>query len=745
MSLFDKFLRPFTVLLFLNIHEKGSSASGSASKQSVKSATTSSSTSDSATLVSQTTTTPSITVSPPLTTTTPASIPTSTATPTTNTVTTTISMSQLPVTTPWLPTGNIPYLPSPTESDPRVGWVYKLSKSELQREMIKFDLDSEGTVVQLRSSFIKFLRCGRPHEDSSSATSLYMAENKQFLGENEFASTEKNNPNSVTTSTYVYNRQIPSSNIHSANNAEESRIKEMLNLPPSASFREVQERIESLTRQSSINRVIPSSTSYGLDSLPLESSVPKSVSFVNNTLPREMSMQPIDSMYAHPADQYYYNNSLSSGKVTRSQYFEVPSSHGIPLESHRVQESRENAYLLRQYDTFSSNLPSYSQPHPTTTNPRGRLSLPSHFEVASSNLGEGISQTTPIAHTYLPSRGNRVDIVDMCNLVRKWNLKFDGDNHPVTFIERLNELTEAYNINSDLLLKALPELFKGEALLWYRNTKGLWETYDDFLKYFVEQYFPPDYYRNLDEEIIRRTQGLGEPIRKYIVALTTLIRRRGKFSVHETLNRLYANMRPEYKLTVRRDHFQSISELVRLAEGYESYLREQKTYRPPPNPAQSLVPETAYENRNRSAKNFHVEMVETHNPQENLFRNENQPNHQRTSSFRQQPKGNQLSSRPINPTQAIRNQTPTTTASGNVLNQRPRNPPTCWNCGNKGHVYRDCRKPKVLRCFNCQKEGVRTVECTCKSENSTRGRNQRGVPSPELNTPPRTAGASGSN
>lgn len=53
-------------------------------------------------------------------------------------------------------------------------------------------------------------------------------------------------------------------------------------------------------------------------------------------------------------------------------------------------------------------------------------------------------------------------------------------------------------------VKALPELLKGDAFLWYRNTKALWHAYEEFLDNFKEQYLHPDYFRNLDGEILQR-------------------------------------------------------------------------------------------------------------------------------------------------------------------------------------------------------------------------------------------------
>lgn len=54
----------------------------------------------------------------------------------------------------------------------------------------------------------------------------------------------------------------------------------------------------------------------------------------------------------------------------------------------------------------------------------------------------------------------------VCNIVRKWNVRFDGYRDPISFLERLDELMGAYNVPGTDLLKALPELLTGTALLW---------------------------------------------------------------------------------------------------------------------------------------------------------------------------------------------------------------------------------------------------------------------------------------
>ncbi|EZA46369.1 hypothetical protein X777_00229 [Ooceraea biroi] len=73
------------------------------------------------------------------------------------------------------------------------------------------------------------------------------------------------------------------------------------------------------------------------------------------------------------------------------------------------------------------------------------------------------------------------------NQIRKWGCHFDGRD-PVAFLERLDELKEGYGYTDPQMLCGLPELFRGEALLWCRNNRSAWRTWEDFVQDFREFY-----------------------------------------------------------------------------------------------------------------------------------------------------------------------------------------------------------------------------------------------------------------
>ncbi|RZC36111.1 hypothetical protein BDFB_010911 [Asbolus verrucosus] len=137
------------------------------------------------------------------------------------------------------------------------------------------------------------------------------------------------------------------------------------------------------------------------------------------------------------------------------------------------------------------------------------------------------------------------------NQVRKWNVTFNGKADAVAFIERVEELADSYQIPNGQLLRALPELLRKQAILWYRNNKQQWNSWYDFLADFKSYYFPPEFRDDLEEEISRRMQHETEPGKYFLVHMQTLIRRHGGYSKERELQVIYLHPRPEYRQYIR--------------------------------------------------------------------------------------------------------------------------------------------------------------------------------------------------
>ena len=163
----------------------------------------------------------------------------------------------------------------------------------------------------------------------------------------------------------------------------------------------------------------------------------------------------------------------------------------------------------------------------------------------------------------------------MLNQVRKWGCQFDGRD-PVAFLERVDELREGYGYTGEQLLRGLPELLRGDALLWARNNREFWTTWEEFCADFRVQYLPPQYFEQLQREIFERRQKETERFTQYATTMVTLMRRAGGFTREQQLNRIHANMRPTYRKYVRRGEVRSLTDLIARITEIEGIEQEER-------------------------------------------------------------------------------------------------------------------------------------------------------------------------
>jgi len=233
------------------------------------------------------------------------------------------------------------------------------------------------------------------------------------------------------------------------------------------------------------------------------------------------------------------------------------------------------AAILRTYDLDDSGL---------LDELRRRMSNfvdenPDEFDApgGEASAGPSITVTTPNHHEHSvvnPAEAPSAD-AKMINQIRKWGCHFDGRD-PAAFLERLRELREGYGVSGPQMLKELPEMLKGDTLLWYRNHREDWRTWNDFERTFHLQFFPRRYAASLRREIMGRHQASGEEFTRYSAVMMTLMRRAGGFSREEQLELIYENMHSEYKTYVRVDDVRSIAELQSRAKEFEDIEREKR-------------------------------------------------------------------------------------------------------------------------------------------------------------------------
>ena len=108
----------------------------------------------------------------------------------------------------------------------------------------------------------------------------------------------------------------------------------------------------------------------------------------------------------------------------------------------------------------------------------------------------------------------------------KWGLHFDGKD-VYGFLERFNELQQAYDFTDHQVLQGFAELLRNDTQLWYRNAANDIRTLSELNQSLRAFYLRPSEQRNLDRHIHGRRQAPNEPIRTFVTDSLTLIRGHG--------------------------------------------------------------------------------------------------------------------------------------------------------------------------------------------------------------------------
>ncbi|KAL4721286.1 hypothetical protein ACJJTC_013589 [Scirpophaga incertulas] len=103
------------------------------------------------------------------------------------------------------------------------------------------------------------------------------------------------------------------------------------------------------------------------------------------------------------------------------------------------------------------------------------------------------------------------------NSIEKWNIHFDGTGDPVEFIEKIEELIDTTGADKFKLLPIIPRILQD---------------------------------------------------------IQTLMRRQGKLSEQERLERIFENMDPNFKYYIKRQDFETLRDLIKLAIDYERITAE---------------------------------------------------------------------------------------------------------------------------------------------------------------------------
>lgn len=186
---------------------------------------------------------------------------------------------------------------------------------------------------------------------------------------------------------------------------------------------------------------------------------------------------------------------------------------------------------------------------------------------------------------------------------RRLKIEFSGKpgQDPESFLSRLDEARAVLRLPDPELFECLPFGLEGVALEWYRDARQNWTHYAQFVAAFRRRYGTADLQIELYDEISRRTQGKTERVLDFLTCVKAMLRRLDPplpFASEISLTKRL--LLPEIQAGLPYSNIRTFTDLENVAYARERSLQVMRTFRPPPTPEESLLPDLAYRRSSRS-------------------------------------------------------------------------------------------------------------------------------------------------
>lgn len=335
----------------------------------------------------------------------------------------------------------------------------------------------------------------------------------------------------------------------------------------------------------------------------------------------------------------------------------------------------------------------------------------SDVELNESESGDGEENNSPGKDAPLSNVRVSNQLPKLMDCVRKWGMHFSGNKNPqdaIKFVKDIQERVGCYQLDLDLMPKAMPELLKNQALEWYRNNNKSWVNWTSFSEDFISFFVPRRLKVQMEEEVIRCLQKPNQSIKEYGLQIQSLMRNIPDWDDSQTLDRIYENSRKEYKLYARRQDFKTLEEFWDLCETYEHIQKQERSI--------SSHGSQSGRNENRTSQPYNGR---GQNGSQDFMRGRKHNDaFTQNNAFLTSEDIGTVNPRPerYNPFRGSNPRETETRNSSTERNAQTKPIYTCYNCGGKGHTSRYCQIYQVPSCQRCKRKGVPTDRCGCQRD-----------------------------
>lgn len=295
--------------------------------------------------------------------------------------------------------------------------------------------------------------------------------------------------------------------------------------------------------------------------------------------------------------------------------------------------------------------------------------------------------------------------------IHDWKLNFSGEDKLVSPIDlRINEFLyqieinkHARRISDEEMLGQISSLLTGTARTWYYAYYRTFQSWGHFVESMRRRFLSRFHELDSLDEISQRKQGKTEPVMAYLNHMVMLFQTISQNVDEEYMvHVIQRNLQPDVQRTIGPWEPQSLAELERVLT---ASLPSRVHAAPEPEKRtffrRAVAPRV---NEIEVAVDDEEEVIQITEEEIMALLRDRKGRIAANTSARSTITGRKDAS-----TQALISVSAGTSSKSSEM--------ACYNCNEKGHMSRECPKPRKLHCYLCKKEGVKSTECDC-SKNS---------------------------
>lgn len=252
----------------------------------------------------------------------------------------------------------------------------------------------------------------------------------------------------------------------------------------------------------------------------------------------------------------------------------------------------------------------------------------------------------------------------------------------MSFLERVDELSEARGVDKRELFKSAIDLFSGAGLVWFRSIRKRIDNWDSLVFLLKEDFIPGNSDDLVWKQIRERKQKVSEKAPIYVAIMENLFSRLSILPAEEErVRHIRHNLLPINAQALSLNKIKTIPQLISLCR----QLEDTRLYSNVPTISVAKVSEQNNDVINATLN----KLIDRISKLESKLDKSNESN----------------------------------ACIATISNSSSKESKTCWNCHKPGHHYSVCRAPrKRIFCYGCGEDGVSKNKCKNCLKNASQGR-----------------------